>query len=125
MKNGIKYTRLHNAKVVQTTNHQDDVRYGTSMDIQCSCMSLNSVTGTLFKSTGLWDELDLDCILSKDNQLFKFIWKFRYLGMERLSQEFLIENSSVNVEFLENREKLQLRDFCYLFQKLYIVFSKL
>ena len=35
--------------------------------------------------------------------MFKFIGRFRYLGKEDLPQEFLVENSSINVEFLENK----------------------
>ena len=31
------------------------------------------------------------------------VGKFRSLGMEDLLQEFLIENCSINVEFLENK----------------------
>ena len=65
-------------------------------------MSLISVTWTLLKSLGIWDQFDLDYIFDKRDQLFKFVGKFRYLGMEDLPQEFLIENSSVNVEFLDN-----------------------
>ena len=90
-------------KVVQPTHHQGDVRYGTSRGIQCSCMSLISLSWTLFKSPGLWEKFDLDCILGKGDQLFKFIGKFRYLGIEDLPQEFLIENSLINVQFLENK----------------------
>ena len=48
-------------KVVQGNHHQGDVRYGTSRGIQCSCMSLISLSWTLFKSAGLWDKFDLDC----------------------------------------------------------------
>ena len=66
-------------------------------------MSLISVSYTLFKSPGLWDKVDLDCILGKDDQLFNFIDKFRYIGMKDLTQEFLIESSYVNVEVLENK----------------------
>ena len=65
-------------------------------------MSLISLSWILFKSPGLWDKFDLDCILGKGDQLFKFIGKFRYLGIEDLPQEFLIENSLINVQFLEN-----------------------
>ena len=75
-------------KVVQATHHQGDVRYGTSGSIQCSCMPLISLSRTLFKSPGLSDKFDLDCILGKGDQLFKFIGKFRYLGIEDLPQEF-------------------------------------
>ena len=35
--------------------------------------------------------------------MFKFIGKFRYLGMEDLPQRFLVEKSSINVKFLENK----------------------
>ena len=47
----------------------------------------------------MWNKFDLDCMLGKGDQLFKFMAKFRYLGMEDLQQEFLVENPSINVEF--------------------------
>ena len=36
-------------KVVQATHHQGDVMYGISRGIECLCMSLLSVTWTMFK----------------------------------------------------------------------------
>ena len=69
-------------RVVQAINHQGEVRYCGSRGIQCSYMSLISIKWTLFKSPGLWDKFELDYILGKENQLFKFIDKFRYLGMK-------------------------------------------
>ena len=54
------------------------------------------------RSPSLWNAFDLDCILSKGNQLFKFIGKFRYLWIDDLPQEFLIENPE-KVIFLENK----------------------
>ena len=48
-------------------------------------------------------KFELDCIFARGNQLFKFIGKFRYLGVEDLPQEFLLENYSMSVEFLENK----------------------
>ena len=72
-------------KVVQDTHHQGDVRYGTA-GVYSACMSLISLSWTLFKPPGLWYKFDLDCILSKGDQLFKFIGKFRYLGIENLPQ---------------------------------------
>ena len=68
-------------------------------------MSFVSVISTLFKSPGLWDKFDIDFILGKWDQSSKFIDHFRYLGIEVLPQEFLIENTSVNVEFLENNTR--------------------
>ena len=57
---------------------------------------------------GLGDKFDLDSILGKGDRLFKFIGKFKYLGVEDLPEEFLIENCSMTVEFLKNKkEKLQ------------------
>ena len=47
-------------KVVQSPNHQGDVRYGTSRGIHCSCMSLVSLSLTLFRFPGLWDTFDID-----------------------------------------------------------------
>ena len=87
-------------KVVQVTHHQGDIRYGMTMGMQCSCMSLMSVFWTLFKSVSIWDSFDLDCILQKWDFLFKSLNKYRYLGLEELPQEFFIENLSINIEFL-------------------------
>ena len=104
-------------RVVQGTHHQDEVRYGTSRGIQCSCMSLISVSWALFKSPGLWDKFDLRCILGKGDLLFKFIGTFRYLGIEEFPQKVLIENSSINLEFLENNleiRKEEIRAGAYL-----------
>ena len=66
--------------VVQATHHQGDVRYGTFEGIQCSCMSPISVGWTIFRSPGQWNKLDLDGIVGEDDQMFKFLGKFRYLG---------------------------------------------
>lgn len=80
-----------------------DVRYGTSRSFQCSCISLISLSRTLFTSPGLWDKLDLDFALGKGNHLFKSIGKFKHLGIEDLAQKFLIKISYVNVELPENK----------------------
>ena len=52
-------------------------------------------------------------MLGKGDQLFKFIGKFRYLGIEDLPQEFLIENSLINVQFLKNKTG-EITDGAYL-----------
>ena len=54
-------------------------------------MSLISVTWALFRSPGMWDTFDLDCVLGKGDQLSKSIGKFRYLRMEDLSQNFFLK----------------------------------
>ena len=108
-------------KVVQTSHHQVNIRYGTFRCMQCSYLSLVSVSWALLKSHGLWDKFDLDCILGKGNQLIKFIDKFRYLGIEDLPQEFLRENSSINVKFLEN-EKGEIKAGTYLLSIAEIVY---
>ena len=66
-------------------------------------MHFMSVSWILFKSPGIWDKFELDCILARGDQLFKSIGKFRYLGVEDLPQEFLLENYFMNVEFVENK----------------------
>ena len=63
-------------------------------------MSLTSISWTLFRSPGMWDKSDLYGILGKGDQLFKFIERFRYLWMEDLPQELLVEKVSINLEFL-------------------------
>ena len=45
----------------------------------------------------------LDFTLQKGDLLFKSFNNYRHLGMEDLPQEFFIENSSTNVEFLNIR----------------------
>ena len=91
-------------KIVHATYHQGDARYGMSRGIQCSYMSLMSVCWTLLKSASIWDSFEslVGCILQKGDLLFKSLSNYRYLGMEDLPQEFFIENSSINVEFLNN-----------------------
>ena len=91
-------------KVVQAAHHQGDVRYGTSRGIQCSCISLISVSWTLVRSPGQWNTLDLNDILGTEDQLFKSLGKSRYLGIEDLPQGLLIEGIAVNVQFLENKK---------------------
>ena len=93
-------------KGVQATHNQGDVRYGWYRGIQCSCLFLLSLSWALFKYPGLLDKFDVDCMLRKGDQLFKLIGKFRYLWMEDLPQEFLIENSWVNMGFLENKTRI-------------------
>ena len=90
-------------KVIQATHYQGDIRYGMLRDIQRSCMSLMSVCWALFKSVSIWDSVGLNCILRKGNTLFKSLNNYRCFEMEDLSQEFFIQNSSINVEFLNNR----------------------
>ena len=51
----------------------------------------------------LVSEINLACILDKWDQSFKSIKKFRYLGIQDLSQELLVENRSINVEFLKTK----------------------
>ena len=41
-------------------------------------------------------------LLGNWDQLFNFICKFRHFGMEGLPKEILLENCSINVEFLED-----------------------
>ena len=90
--NGIKHNGLHNYQGSSASHHhRGDIKYGTSRGVQCSCMSL------------IRHKFDLGCILGKGDQLFKFSSKFRYLGIEDLPEEFLIENSSINMGFLENK----------------------
>ena len=66
-------------------------------------ITLMSVCSTSFKSSSIWNSFDLDCILQKGGLLLKSLNKYRYLEMKDLSQEFLIDNSAINVEFLNNR----------------------
>ena len=84
--NGIKSKGYTIIKVVQATHHQGEARIGTSSGINCSFMSLISVTWTLFRSPGMRDTFDLDCVFGKVDQLSKSIGKFRYLKIEDLPQ---------------------------------------
>ena len=72
----------------------------------------------MFRLIGRCDRFYLDCILVTGDQLLESVGRFKYLGIEDLPQELLNENSSINVELLENKtqEKLQLGRNCYLLQ---------
>ena len=76
----------------------------------------------LFKSPDWWDKLDLDGILDIGDQLFKSLGKFRYLGMEDLPQEFLLEGFAVNVQFLETKTR-EITTGAYLLSIIEIVNS--
>ena len=76
---------------------------GTSRSIQCSCMSLVLVNWTFLRSPALWDAFNLDCILSKGDQLFNFIGRFKISWDWRFTATVLGRKLiSVKVEFLEN-----------------------
>ena len=90
-------------KIVQSSNHKADARYGASRGKQCSGMPLMSVSWTLFKLPYFCELIDLDSILQKRDESFKFINRFRNLVVEVLPQRFLIENCLIDIEFLENR----------------------
>ena len=92
-------------KVVQANHHKGDIRHGILRGIQWSCMSLMPACWTLFKSASICNSFDLDCILQKGDLLFKFFNNYRYHGMEDLPQESFTENSSINVEYLNNRTR--------------------
>ena len=77
-------------------------------------MSVMSVTCTLFRPPILWHKLK-----GKGDQFFE---KFRYLGMEGLPQVFLIENSSISLEFLENKTE-EITAGTYLISITEIVYS--
>ena len=64
-------------KVVQATHHQGDVRYCTFRGIQCSCISLMSITWVLFRSLDLWDKFDLDSILGKEDHCLNLLENLR------------------------------------------------
>ena len=72
-------------KVAQATHHQGDIRYGGVY------------------SAHVCHLCQLDFTLQKRDLLFKSFNNWRHLGMEDLPQKFFIENSSINVEFLNIR----------------------
>ena len=65
--------------------HQVDIEYGISKSTHSSFITLASATWSLFRSPAMWVKLDAYYILGEECQLFKFIRKFRYLGMEDLA----------------------------------------
>ena len=91
------------AKIVRASHHQGDSRYGISSGMQCSCMSLMSICWTMFKKlVARWDMFELDSILENGDKLFKDIQLFRYLGIDDLPHHFVLKQSQINVQYLEN-----------------------
>ena len=103
--NDIKYKDEIILKVVHATHYQDDVRYGTYRSIECPPMSFISLSQTFVRSTGEWDKFEWDSTLGNQYQLFKYLSKFRYLGIENVSREFLMEGFHINGQFVENSTK--------------------
>ena len=65
---------------VQASHHQGDVSYSASRAIEYSCMSLISVSRTLFKYPGLWNKADLDCIFGNGISYLNLLAKLDILG---------------------------------------------
>ena len=91
------------SNVVKASHHQADERYGQTRGIQCSCMALIAVCWSLFKKVSLWSSFELDSILLNGDFLFKALKKNRILDVEDLPQSFLIKDSIINIEYLENK----------------------
>lgn len=68
-------------------------------------MSFISLSQTFVRSTGQWDKFEWDSTLGNQYQLFKYLSKFRYLGIENVSREFLMEGFHINGQFVENSTK--------------------
>ena len=63
--------------------------------------ALVSVNWPLFICPGLWNAIDLDCILCKgDHQLFTFTGKSRYLEAENLPGNKIRKNTAGHILFL-------------------------
>ena len=94
---------IHISKIVQGTHHQGDIRYGSTVGIQCLCISLMAVCWSFTKSISRWDSNDLDRILRKGDELFKSLNKFKLLGDEELPTKIEIYSHSIDIALLENR----------------------
>ena len=94
---------IHISNIVQGTNHQGDIRYGTTAGIQCLCISLIAVRWSLIKSISRWDIIDLDQILGKGDEFFKSLDKFKLLGIEGLPTKIEIYSHSIDIALLGNR----------------------
>ena len=75
------------ADVDQATHHQGDICYGTTTGIQCSCMSLMSISWRILKTIARWDNDDLNKILQNGDCLFKSLSIFRLPDVEHLPAE--------------------------------------
>ena len=91
---------IHISKIVQGTHHQGDIRYGSTVGIQCLCISLMAVCWSFTKSISRWDSNDLDRILRKGDELFKSLNKFKLLGVADLPTKVEIYSHSIDIALL-------------------------
>ena len=91
---------MHISKIVQGTHHQGDIRYGSTVGIQCLCISLMAVCWSFTKSISRWDSNDLDRILRKGDELFKSLNKFKLLGVADLPTKVEIYSHSIDIALL-------------------------
>ena len=82
--------------------------------LMCMQSSLHLSYASYLLTAVLWDKLDLNCIFCKEGQLFKFIGKFRYLGLQKLPEDFLIENATRNVIFFFENKTREIAAEAYL-----------
>ena len=85
-------------KVVHAGHHQGCERYGNSRGIQCSSMTLMAICWTLLRRIALWKLADLDCILQKDDDLFKKLNLKRILSVDDLPHSCKIKDVSLNLD---------------------------
>ena len=93
------------ANVVQATHHQGDIPSGIAAGIQCSCVSLKSISWRMLKTIARCDNDDLNRILQNGDCLYKFFSMFRLLGAEYLPAELNICGQVIRIELLENKTR--------------------
>ena len=89
-------------EIVQATHYQGDLRYGATVGIQRSCMSLMPVYWSTFISVTIWDGTDLDVILENGDGLFKSLNQYRLLEVDDLPRSVNIYSHSVDIFLLDN-----------------------
>ena len=88
------------SKIVFASSHQADPKYKETAGTQCACMSLLSACWALYKKCTLWSKIDLDCILTHGDVLFRNLGLGRSLYVNELPRSVTVENCTFNIDHI-------------------------
>ena len=88
------------SRVIQASFHQGNEKFGSTKGIQCSCISLFTITFSAFKNVARWNCHDLEYVIEQGDALYKTTGRTDFLACTDLPKDLLIENVPVRVDFL-------------------------
>ena len=93
-------------KVIQSSFHQGNQRFGKTTGIQCACDSLYAICWSKVKKVFVWNTSDLGHILIQGDLLYKSLEKNDLLSVDDLAKSVEIHDYHVPLAFLMLETKI-------------------